>query len=316
VEGPLVVARYDAVPARKPLLGYAMVLVAATLFGINGSVAKVALSSGLSSLRLTEARCAGAFLGLAAIAALRDRSRIRATRMELVRLAVFGIAGVALVQLFYFLAIHRLAIGIALLIQYLGPLLVAIYARTFAHEVVRRRIWLALALSLAGLALMVELWHGSALDGLGVVYALIAAVIFAAYLLMAEHEAQRRDPISLMAWGFLFATLFWSVAQPWWSFPAARVDDTVTLQGHLASWHLPVWALVLWVVVLGSIVPFSLIVAGLRHVSATRVGIAAMLEPVIATIVAWAWLRESLSAVQLVGAAVVLVGILIAQTAR
>jgi drug/metabolite transporter (DMT)-like permease len=77
-----------------------------------------------------------------------------------------------------------------------------------------------------------------------------------------------------------------------------------------------VWALVLWVIVLGSIVPFSLIVGGLRHVSAVRVGIAAMLEPVVATIVAWAWLRESLSAVQLAGAAVVLAAVLLAQTAR
>ena len=90
----------------------------------------------------------------------------------------------------------------------------------------------------------------------------------------------------------------------------------MSLQGHLASLALPVWALVLWVIVLGSIVPFALIVAGLRHVSATRVGIAAMLEPVVATVVAWAWLQESLSPVQLAGAAVVLGGILVAQTAR
>jgi drug/metabolite transporter (DMT)-like permease len=301
---------------RRPLVGYAMVLVAATLFGVNGSVAKVALSSGLSSLRLTEARCAGACAGLMLFALVREPASLRIRRDELLRLAIFGVVGVALVQLFYFLAIHRLAIGIALLIQYLGPLLVAIYARTFGHERVRRRIWAALALSLTGLALMVELWKGVALDGLGVVFALISAVIFAAYLLLAEYEVAHRDSVTLMAWGFLFATLFWTVAQPWWSFPAGRVARTVSLQGHLASWHLPVWALVLWVVVLGSIVPFSLIVGALRHVSATRVGIAAMLEPVVATVVAWAWLRETLSAVQLAGAAVVLAAILLAQTAR
>jgi drug/metabolite transporter (DMT)-like permease len=301
---------------RKPLVGYVMVLAAAALFGVNGSVAKVALSSGLTSLRLTEARCAGACLGLMLIAFLRDPRSLRIRRDELLRLAIFGVIGVALVQLFYFLAIHRLDIGIALLIQYLGPLLVAIYARTFGHEHVRRRIWAALALSLTGLALMVELWNGVALDGLGVVFALISAVIFAAYLLLAEYEVAYRDSVTLMAWGFLFATLFWSIAQPWWSFPAGRVGRTVSLQGHLASWHLPVWALVLWVIVLGSIVPFSLIVGALRHVSATRVGIAAMLEPVVATVVAWAWLRETLAPVQLAGAAVVLAAILLAQTAR
>jgi drug/metabolite transporter (DMT)-like permease len=141
-------------------------------------------------------------------------------------------------------------------------------------------------------------------------------VIFAAYLLLAEHEVRERDSISLMAWGFFFATVFWTVVQPWWSFPAGRVAQTVSLQGHLAGRHLPVWALVLWVVVLGSIVPFSLIVGALRHVSATRVGIAAMLEPVVATIVAWVWLQETLEPVQLAGAGVVLAAILLAQTAR
>jgi len=66
----------------------------------------------------------------------------------------------------------------------------------------------------------------------------------------------------------------------------------------------------------GSIAPFALIVGALRHISATRVGITAMLEPVVATIVAWVWLRESLSAVQLAGAAVVLAAIVLAQTAK
>ena len=301
---------------RRPVLGYAMVFAAATLFGINGSVAKVSLASGLSSLRLTEARCAGAGIGLMLIVLIRSPGALRVDRRSLLRLAVFGVGGVALVQLFYFLAIHRLEIGIALLIQYLGPLLVAIWARTFGHEHVRARIWVALALSLSGLSLMVELWSGVALDGLGVAFALISAVIFAVYLLLAEHEVARRDSISLMAWGFVFATAFWTIVQPWWSFPAHRVAQTVSLGGRLASWHLPVWALVLWVIVLGSIVPFTLFVGGLRHISATRVGIAAMLEPVVATIVAWAWLEESLSAEQLAGAAVVLVGILLAQTAR
>jgi drug/metabolite transporter (DMT)-like permease len=301
---------------RRPLVGYSMALAAAVLFGVNGAVAKVALTSSLSSLRLTEARSLGACAGLTLLALARRPASLRVSRSELTRLALFGVCGVAFVQLFYFLAIHRLAIGIALLIQYLGPLLVAIWARTFRHEQVRRRIWAALALSLAGLTMMVHLWSGVALEGVGVGYALVGAVVYAAYLLLAEREVAARDPVSLLAWGFFFASVFWAVVQPWWSFPAATVAKTVPLQGQLASWHLPVWALVLWVVVLGSIAPFSLIVGALRHVSATRAGVTAMLEPVVATVVAWAWLRESLSAAQLAGAAVVLSGILLAQTAR
>jgi drug/metabolite transporter (DMT)-like permease len=293
-----------------------MVAVAATLFGINGPISKVALSSGLSSLRLTEARSAGACIALTLIAIAWKPSSLRVERRDIPRLAIFGVVGVAFVQLFYFLSIHRLPVGIALLIQYIGPVLVAIWARMFGHEHVRRRIWLALALSLTGLALMVELWSGVELDGLGVTYALIAAAVFAMYLLLAEHEVRRREPIPLLAWGFFFAVLFWTIVQPWWSFPAKATARTVSLQGHLSAHHLPVWALVLWVIVLGSAVPFALIVGALRHISATQVGITAMLEPVVATVVAWVWLRESLSAAQLVGAAVVLCGIGLAQTAR
>jgi len=306
----------NSVSGRRPLAGYAMVLVAATFFGINGTVSKVALSSGLSSLRLTEVRSAGACLGLVLVALARRPSSLRVARRELPRLALFDCVGVAFVQLTYFLAIHRLAIAIALLIQYLGPLLVAVYARLFGHEHVRRRIWAALGLSLAGLTLMVQLWSGVSLDGLGVLYAFLGAIAYATYLLLAEREVAARDTISLMAWGFAFSTLFWTIVQPWWTFPARTVARTVSLQGSLSSVHVPVWALVLWVIVLGTIAPFTLIVAALRRISATRAGVTAMLEPVVATVVAWGWLRESLSAVQLVGAAVVLVGIGLAQTAR
>ena len=98
---------------RRPVLGYAMVFAAATLFGVNGSVAKIALASGLSSLRLTEARCAGACVGLVLIVLIRSPRSLHVDRRSFLRLAVFGVVGVALVQLFYFLAIHRLQIGIA-----------------------------------------------------------------------------------------------------------------------------------------------------------------------------------------------------------
>jgi len=293
-----------------------MVLTAATLFAFNGTVAKVVLSSGLSSLRLTEARCTGALVGLSLVLLATRPESLRATRGELAFLAVFGVCGVALVQLFYFLAIHRLAIGVSLVIQYIGPLLVALWARFVAKEHVRRRIWAALVLALGGLTLVVDLWGGVSLDGLGVAFSLASAVTFAAYLLLAEHAVGRRDPLSLLCYGFAFASLFWAIVQPWWSFPTGTAARTISLRGNLDGWHLPVWALISCVVVLGTIVPFFLIVGALRHLSATRVGIVAMLEPVLGTVVAYGWLDERLGAEQLVGGGVVLAGILLAQTAR
>ena len=301
---------------RRPLLGYAMVWTAAALFAVNGTVSKVILESGVSSLRLAQVRTTGALLVVALVVAVFAPPTLRVSRAELRFLALFGIAGLALVQLFYFLAIHRLPIGIALLIEYLAPLAVALWARYVGHERVRRRIWVALALSLAGLSLVLQLRSGVELDGWGIAAALAGAATFAAYILMAEHAVGRRDPISLSLYGFLFAALLWAAVQPWWSFPFDVVDDRVSLLGNLADRSLPVWSLMTWMIVLGTIVPFLLVVGALRHVSATRLGIVAMLEPVVATVVAWAWLGEALSPLQLAGGAVVLAGILLAQTAR
>jgi drug/metabolite transporter (DMT)-like permease len=301
---------------RRPATGYAMVAAAACLFGLNGTVAKIILSSGLGSLRLTEMRCTGAFVGLLAIVLATRPARMWSSRRELTYLACFGVLGVALVQLFYFLSIQRLEVGVALVIQYLAPLLVALWARFVEKEHVRRRLWAALALALVGLTLVVDLWRGVSLDGLGVVFALLGAATFAAYLLLAEHAIGRRDAVSLLCFGFLFATLFWAIVQPWWSFPFAVAGERASLHGNLASFHLPVWALITWMIAAGTIVPFFLMVGALQHLPATRVGVIAMLEPVVGALVAFAWLDETLAAEQLVGGAIVLAGIVLAQTSR
>lgn len=293
-----------------------MVAIAATLFAVNGTVSKVILGSGITAEQLTEVRCAGALIGLVLLAAATRPASLRAHLADLPLLVALGVIGLALVQWSYFFAIHRLEIGIALLIQFVGPILVALWARIVYGESVRQRIWIALALALGGLTLIVEVWHYGRLDRAGVVAAVVAAFTYAAYVLMAERGVRRRDPISLSVWGFLFATIFWSVLAPWWNFPESRVDDSVSLLGHLASSHLPVWLLMLWMIGLGTIVPFLLVVFALRHITATRAGITAMLEPVVAIVVAWAWLGESLESAQLVGAALTLVGIGLAQTSR
>ena len=306
-------------PVPRPALGYALVWSAVVLWSLNAVIAKIVLdSAGLSSLRLAQVRATGAALLLMAAVALLRPSALRTNRRELGFLAVFGILGLAFVQLFYFVGIRRLDIGIALVIQYLAPVFVALWVRFYMHEPVRRRLWLAIALSLLGLSLVVELWSGgSALDGLGVLACLVTALAYAAYVLMAERSlAQGRDVYSLLAWGFSFAALFWAVVQPWWSFPREIVDGSVSLLGRFDDVAAPVWLLLAYIVVLGTVVPFILLVSALHHVPATRVTIVAMLEPVLAAIVAWIWLDEELAAVQIVGGLIVLAGVVLAQTSR
>ena len=297
-------------------LGYAMVMVAATLFAVNGTVSKVVLGSGLSSLELTQIRSTGAAVGFIAFLLLFARSRLRVGRRELLFLVVFGITGIGFVQWLYFVAIDHLPVGIALLIQFLGPLFVALFARFVYREHIRRRIWVALVLSIVGLAVVVEFWSGLAFSTLGITAALGAAFALAAYILMAERERKHRDPVSLSFYGFLFAALFWAVVNPLWRFPWDVLGDTVSLQGNLEQHTAPVWLLVGFIVVIGTMITFTLLTGALRHIPATRASIVATLEPVIATVVAWAWLGQSFGTAQLVGGAVVLAGIVLAQTAR
>jgi drug/metabolite transporter (DMT)-like permease len=301
---------------RGRALGYAMVAVAATLFAINGTVSKVILGSGVDAQQLTEVRCAGALLGLMLIALATRPATLPLRRSELPLIVALGVVGLALVQWSYFFAIHRVAIGVALVIQFVGPILVALWARFVYHEHVRARLWVSLVLALTGLLLVVEIWQTNGPNGAGLAAAALAAVTYAAYILLAERGVRSRDPVSLSAWGFFFATLFWSLVAPWWNFPGGRVGSDASLLGNLASHQLPVWALMLWMVVLGTIVPFVLVVGALRRISATRVGITAMLEPIVAIAVAWAWLGESLDPVQVSGAAVTLAGVALALSSR
>jgi drug/metabolite transporter (DMT)-like permease len=293
-----------------------MAACAASLWAVNGTVSKVLLASGFSAERLAEVRTSGAFVGIGLIVAIRTPSRLRATPRELLFLAAFGVCGLAFVQWFYFLAIHRLAIGVALLIQYLAPLLVAVWTRVVLRRPVRRRIWVALALALGGLALILDVGSAGSITTAGVVFSLLAAVTYAFYILLADHALPRRDTGSLLAWGFGFAALFWATVAPWWSFPGTLVLTHVSLLGNLRHQQAPIWTLLAFMIVAGTIVPFVLLVGALNHLPATRVGIIAMLEPVVATIVAWAWLGEVLGVSELLGGAVVLVAIGLAQTAR
>ena len=303
-------------PDDKVRLGYAMVATAATLFAVNGSVSKVVLGSGLSSLELTQIRNTSAAILFLAFLVVVAPARLRVGRRELAFLVAFGLVGIAFVQWLYFVAIENLPVGIALLIEFTAPLFVALFARFVYREHVRRRIWVAVALCLTGLALVVELWSGVELSTVGITAAFGGALALTAYLLMAERERRHRDAASLSFYGFLFAALLWAVVQPLWDFPWGVLDDRVSLQGNLSEHSAPVWLLVGFVVIVGTMITFSLLTGSLRHISATRASIVATLEPVVATVVAWAWLGETFGATQVVGGLVVIAGILVAQSAR
>jgi drug/metabolite transporter (DMT)-like permease len=297
--------------------GYAMALCGAALFAVNGAVSKVALTgSDLTAVDYTQLRTAGGFLGLALVLAIFARDKLRISRSDIPFFAFYGMFSFALVQWLYFVAIEHLPIGIALLIQFSGIVLVALWARLVWHAPVRPRVWGALSLTLVGLALVSEFWLGWTLDTVGVVASVGAAVVLAIYLLAGERAVQHRDPLTVLCFALLFAAIVWSVVQPWWTYPFEELTAETSFLGNLDHLSGPVWWFALWTIVLGTIVPFALTIGALRHLAATRVGITMTFEPVAASIVAWAWLGETFATAQLIGGGVVLLGILLAQTSR
>lgn len=301
--------------ARNPRLGFALVIIGAVLFGLNGAVSRVAMRSDLTPEGLTTLRLTGATLLFALVALCVRRSALRPpTGRSLPLVAGLGLFGVAGLQLTYNVAIDRLPLGIALLIEYLGPVLVVLWARFVRREPVHDRMWLAVTLSLVGLALVARVWDGLALDGLGVVMALLAAACLATYFLLGEHHVADADPLRIILWAFAVATVGMNVIEPVWSTPA--LSGQASALGRLDSLTVPLWLAAGWVVVLGTLVPFFLQLIALQHLPATIVTVVAMLEPVIANVLGWAWFRESLTPVQALGAVAVLGGIALAQTAR
>jgi drug/metabolite transporter (DMT)-like permease len=121
---------------------------------------------------------------------------------------MLGIAGAAMVQWLYFVAIDRLPVGIALLLEFTAPALVAMYARVVRREQVQARTWLPIGLAFGGLALVAQVWRDSGLDPLGVAAGLGAAACLATYLLVGERTATTRDPASLTFYMFAFGALF------------------------------------------------------------------------------------------------------------
>jgi len=309
------VANTSAPPTPRPLVGYTLTLLAATLFAINGSVSKLAIDvDGMTTLRWTQIRSSGAFLGLLIALAILRPSLLRVKRTELRNLAIYGVIGFALVQWLYLVAITRLPIGIGLILEFTAPVLIALWARFVWHEQVRRRAWYSLALVVVGLVLIAQVWRGATLDTWGMVAGFGAAGALALYYLMGDRLVAKRDAISIVCISLGFTTLFWAVVQPWWSFPFSALTESVELP-HLGT-SLPVGVFALWTIILGAIVPFVLSISALKHLSATTVGIVATFEPVAAAAIAWLWLGETFVAVQILGGLVVLVGIVLAETAR
>ena len=301
-----------------PATGYLLYLGAAVLFALNGTVSKTLLLGGMEATRLSQLRVTAAFVILLVFIALTRRSALRLRRSELRMLAAYGVLGITGTQFLYFLAIERMPIGMALLIEFTAPLMIAIWFRFGLGHPTRPAVWAALVAALVGLAIAAQVWEGFTLDAFGVAAAFGAAVALAIYYVTADIQVRRpqpRDAVSLTMWGMGAATLFWAIVQPWWSFPIDALAGSLPFFGQTGP-AIPAIGLATWMVVLGTVVPFSLVVLSMQHLRASQASVVGMTEPVFATAIAWIVLGEAFAPVQVAGAAIVLGGVLVAERNR
>jgi len=300
----------------KTLRGEIYLFVGALLFAFNGIIAKIVLVDGLSAWRLTQIRTGGAFLLLFAFHFALRRHELKTTKSELPWLIAFGIVGVALVQAFYFVAIERMYVGVALLIEFTAPIWILLFLRFVLKKRVPAALWYAIILSFSGLLMITQIWNGLSLDRLGLVAAILDALSLAAYFLIGDKLGKTKSTGSIMTWGFGVTSLFLLFALPLWNYPTEVFSKDMNLLGRFENQTLPGWMLIAWIIVMGTILPYICVLNGLKLLSASTASVFGMIEPVLAGMFAWWWLSESLSGIQLFGCIIVIIGIFIADKAR
>jgi drug/metabolite transporter (DMT)-like permease len=291
-------------------------ITAAMGFALGGVAAKVFREADMDAFRLTQIRSTGAGLILLAFAIIKGKDQLRAKKEEIKDLVLFGIIGVAAVTSFYFFAIKYLFVSVALIIEFTASIWIALYLRFVRKKHISPIMWLGIACAFFGLILVSQIWSGSTLHPLGVAVAFADAFALSYYFITAERLTQSRSSLSLMTWGIGVAAIFWAIILPWWSFPFEYLTDSYSLSGNLSGYNAPGWALMLWIIIIGTVIPYLLTVTGIRELSAGTSSVIGMIEPIFAGVIAWIILNEALSGIQLVGCAVVLLGIYLADKAK
>jgi drug/metabolite transporter (DMT)-like permease len=300
---------------KHPTLGAIFALIAAILFGLNASTTKVIIEAGINAEQVVFIRSLFSFVLALSWALISNRKELFVKPRMLPRLFVLGVIGVGMLQWTYSMSLVRLPVGIALLIEYTAVLWVPIVALVLFKEKVSKVIWLGAALVIGGLAVVAQIWN-TQLDPYGMLLAFGAAISLTIYFITGE-RIQRVLPTNVvLAYGMFFATLFFLPLSNFGSFDLSIISSSLDLSGNLAGIEVPMWGALIWLGVLGSFVPMAFSYLALRHLSATVVGIIATSETVLAFGFALAWLGELITLTQALGGIVVVIGILIAQTAR
>ncbi|MBD0694017.1 EamA family transporter [Streptomyces sp. CBMA123] len=305
--------RSTASPTLPPgrSLGLGLALVSAFAFGGSGTAAKPLIEAGLSPMHVVWLRVTGAAVALLPIAYRHRDAVLRRPGL----LIGFGLLAVAGVQAFYFAAISRIPVGVALLIEYLGPPLLIGYVKFVQRRPITRGAAIGAGVAVAGLACVVEVWNGLSFDAVGVLFGLGAAFCQVGYFLLAD--AGRRgerpvDPLAVSAYGLLIGAVLLTVLTRPWQADWSLLGGSVVMNGH----SLPALVPAAWMVLIATVLAYLTGVISVGYLSPPVAGVVANLEAVVATVLAWVLLGEHLGLPQVTGGLLVLAGAIAAQTSK
>nr|WP_225953910.1 EamA family transporter [Kibdelosporangium phytohabitans] len=287
--------------------GTALVLAASAFFATSGPLAKPAMTAGLTPQQVVSVRISLAAVLLAVgVAVLRPRF-LRVGKRDWRVIIGFGLLGVAGAQTMYFAAVSRLPVGIAMLLEFTAPLLVALWVRFVRKTILPAKAWAGTAVAVFGLAMVAQVWDGLRLDAIGVLAGVASAICAACYFLVGEHGLATMHPLTIATYGLLVGAVILCAVAPPWTLPVEVLAAPTPLG--------PVWTLLVAVAVLSTVVAYSVGMSALRLLPSNVVSVLSLAEPVIATTVAWALLDEQLSVIQIMGGIALLAGAFVVQRA-
>lgn len=288
-----------------PRKGYLLVIIAAILWAVSGASGKFLFNRGITPLQVVQMRVTLSAIFIFLFLIVRRPALLRISRGDIVYFAILGITGLGMVMYTYFYTISKINVAVAILLQYLAPVFIAIYYAFIAPEKLTRVTLVAIVLSLLGCYLAVGAYNVDllALNWHGIAAGIGAGLFYAWYAVYSERGMRRYDPWTVVFYAILFAAVFWNIAQP-------------PLGAFMVSYSPVEWFWIIYIVVFGTAVPFSLYTMGISLIRSTRASVTATLEPIAAGIIAYIFLGELLEPLQMLGGAAVTASVIILQLRR
>jgi drug/metabolite transporter (DMT)-like permease len=285
--------------------GFALSLLAAASFSTAGSFARSLAEAGWSPSAAVAARASIAAVLLAIPAAFALRGRWSALRRNAAMIAVYGVIPIAGCQLFYFQAVQHLSVGVALLLEYLGIILVVGWMWLRHGHRPRRLTVAGSAVALLGLVFVIDVLGESRLDVIGVLWALAAAFGLATYFVLSSKVDDNLPPAALASGGMIVGALTLFGLAGIGALPMHATFGTVDFAGHRASWLVPVGGLSL----VAAAIAYLAGIGAARRLGPTLASFVGLTEVIFAVLVAWALLGELPTTAQLGGGVLIVVGI-------